>query len=84
MTEKPGALQSMGLQRVGHDLATKQQQQQQKRSPESRHTQPSSSNHFPVPRTSPFTRLHSALWPVRPGAHRERAAGEGTGLALQV
>ena len=24
-TEKPGDLQSMGLQRVGHDLATKQQ-----------------------------------------------------------
>ena len=27
-TEEPGGLQSMGLQRVGHDLATKQQQQQ--------------------------------------------------------
>ena len=26
-TEEPGRLQSMGLQRVGHDLATKQQQQ---------------------------------------------------------
>ena len=26
-TEEPEALQSMGLQRVGHDLATKQQQQ---------------------------------------------------------
>jgi len=26
-TEEPGGLQSMGLQRVGHDLATKQQQQ---------------------------------------------------------
>ena len=26
-TENPGRLQSMGLQRVGHDLATKQQQQ---------------------------------------------------------
>ena len=26
-TEKPGGLQSMGLQRVGHDLATKEQQQ---------------------------------------------------------
>ena len=25
-TEKPGGLQSMGLQRVGHDLVTKQQQ----------------------------------------------------------
>ena len=24
---KPGVLQSMGLQRVGHDLATEQQQQ---------------------------------------------------------
>ena len=24
-TEEPGGLQSMGLQRVGHDLATKQQ-----------------------------------------------------------
>ena len=27
-TEEPGRLQSMGSQRVGHDLATKQQQQQ--------------------------------------------------------
>ena len=27
-TEEPGRLQSMGLQTVGHDLATKQQQQQ--------------------------------------------------------
>ena len=27
-TEEPGGLQSMGLQRVGHDLATEQQQQQ--------------------------------------------------------
>ena len=27
-TEEPGRLQSMELQRVGHDLATKQQQQQ--------------------------------------------------------
>ena len=27
-TEEPGALQSMGLQRVGHDLATEQQLQQ--------------------------------------------------------
>ena len=26
-TEEPGGLQSMQLQRVGHDLATKQQQQ---------------------------------------------------------
>ena len=26
-TEEPGGLQSMGLQRVGHDLVTKQQQQ---------------------------------------------------------
>ena len=26
-TEGPGGLQSMGLQRVGYDLATKQQQQ---------------------------------------------------------
>ena len=26
-TEEPGGLQSMGSQRVGHDLATKQQQQ---------------------------------------------------------
>ena len=25
-TEKPGGLQSVGLQRVGHNLATKQQQ----------------------------------------------------------
>ena len=25
-TEEPGGLQSMGLQRVGHDLTTKQQQ----------------------------------------------------------
>ena len=25
-TEKPGGLQSLGLQRVGHDLATKQKQ----------------------------------------------------------
>ena len=29
-TEEPGGLQSMGLQRVRHDLATKQQQQQTK------------------------------------------------------
>ena len=28
-TEEPGGLQSMGSQRVGHDLVTKQQQQQQ-------------------------------------------------------
>ena len=28
LTEEPGGLQSMGLQRVGGDLATKQQQQQ--------------------------------------------------------
>ena len=28
-TEEPGELQSMGLQRVNHDLATKQQKQQQ-------------------------------------------------------
>ena len=27
-TEKPGGLQSMGSQRVGHDLVIKQQQQQ--------------------------------------------------------
>ena len=27
-TQQPGSLQSMGLQRVGHDLATKQQKQQ--------------------------------------------------------
>ena len=27
-TEEPGGLQSMGLQRVGHDLVTKEQQQQ--------------------------------------------------------
>ena len=26
-TEEPGRLQSMGLKRLGHDLATKQQQQ---------------------------------------------------------
>ena len=26
--EEPGGLQSMGLQRVGHDLVTEQQQQQ--------------------------------------------------------
>jgi len=25
LTEKPGGLQSMGLQRIGHDLVTKQQ-----------------------------------------------------------
>jgi len=25
MTKKPGVLQSMGLQRAGHDLATEQQ-----------------------------------------------------------
>ena len=29
-TEKPGGLQSMGSRRTGHDLATKQQQQQSK------------------------------------------------------
>ena len=29
MDRKPGVLQSMGLQRVGHDLATEQQQHQQ-------------------------------------------------------
>ena len=29
-TEEPGGLQSMGLQRVGHNLATEQQQQQAK------------------------------------------------------
>ena len=29
-TEEPGGLQSMGLQRVGHDSATEQQQQQDK------------------------------------------------------
>ena len=28
-TEEPGGLQSMGPQRAGHDLETKQQQQQQ-------------------------------------------------------
>ena len=28
-TEEPGGLQSIGWQRVGHNLATKQQQQQQ-------------------------------------------------------
>ena len=28
-TEEPGGLQSMGLQRVGHSLVTKQQQQYQ-------------------------------------------------------
>ena len=28
-TEEPGRLQSMGLQRVGHDLATRQQEQQE-------------------------------------------------------
>ena len=27
-TEEPGGLQSMGLQKVGHDLVTKKQQQQ--------------------------------------------------------
>ena len=27
-TEEPGGLQSMGSQRVGHDLATKQQQKE--------------------------------------------------------
>ena len=27
-TEEPGGLQSMGSQRIGHDLATKNQQQQ--------------------------------------------------------
>ena len=26
-TEEPGGIQSIGLQRIGHDLATKQQQQ---------------------------------------------------------
>ena len=26
-TEEPGGLQSMGLQRIGHDLVTKKQQQ---------------------------------------------------------
>jgi len=26
-TEEPGGIQSMGLKRLGHDLATKQQQQ---------------------------------------------------------
>ena len=30
-TEKPGGLQSMGSQRVTHDLATKQQKQQLKK-----------------------------------------------------
>ena len=30
LTEKPSGLQSMGLQRVGHDLVTIQQQQQHK------------------------------------------------------
>ena len=30
-TEEPCGLQSMGLQRVGHDLATKQQQQLENR-----------------------------------------------------
>ena len=29
-TGKPGVLQSMGLQRIGHDLATEQQQEQVK------------------------------------------------------
>ena len=29
-TEEPGRLQSVGSQRVGHDLATKEQQQQRK------------------------------------------------------
>ena len=29
-TEEPGGLQSMGLQRVGHDLVTKQQQNKTK------------------------------------------------------
>ena len=32
--EEPGGLQSMGLQRAGHDLATKHQQQQQTRAVE--------------------------------------------------
>ena len=32
--EEPGGLQSMGSQRAGHDLATKQQQQQQTRADE--------------------------------------------------
>ena len=36
--------------------------------PESHHTQSSSSNQFPMPQTLPFTWLHSAPWPVRPGA----------------
>ena len=36
-TEKPGSLQSMGLQRVRHDLVTKQQQQQQFHSPVNGH-----------------------------------------------
>ena len=30
-TKEPGQLQSMGLQRVGHDLVAKQRQQQQLR-----------------------------------------------------
>ena len=29
-TEEPGGLQSMGLQRVGHDIVTKQQQNKTK------------------------------------------------------
>ena len=32
-TEEPGRLQSMGLQRVGHDLATKQRQPQMMKRP---------------------------------------------------
>ena len=32
-TEEPGGLQSMGLQRVGHDLGTTQQQKQQQQVP---------------------------------------------------
>ena len=36
-TEKPGRLESMGSQRVGHDLATKQHQQQKQCELHSRH-----------------------------------------------
>ena len=36
-TEEPGGLPSMGLQRVGHDLTTEEQQQQQHAVLQSKH-----------------------------------------------
>ena len=38
-TEEPGRLQSMGLQRIGHNLVTKQQQQKQPFTYTQTHTQ---------------------------------------------